>query len=632
MRTDRSTLKRVFAPGGWRGALRKRLGLRPGRIDTILSVACTGHGASLALLTSDGVMRSTVLDRWAGTKHLLLFSRREDRAIRRPRCDLDREINFVLKYGYGKFPPTRVFEDIFDEWLAWFLRGLGLTGADIDLVVTSESHFATCRLRLGRRLKRWFPRSWIANGLEHHQIHQRQAFWQSGFERAAVLTLDSSGEPLKRYSGRTLAGTLTSMDASGRSSELGHLLFPESSPGLLYEVATHHVGFHLGDEGKTMGLAPYGSPDLYRRLLPLLHLHDDGTFDFIPHTEFQALLEDYVPERAQGEEISPRHQDIAFAAQALIERIVCNAFEVVMRRAGCRKLAYAGGVALNSVANGIAFRETQPEALYVCPNPGDTGHALGCVLFGAYEIAGWPVPLKEIPEGIGPMYSTDEMLTLAQSSSFEVCVPDDQATELARCLANGYITARFAGGAEFGPRALGNRSILCDPRRPDMKDYLNSRVKHREGFRPFAPAVLEERAAEWFELSEPSAFMLRVVPVRDHARDVIPAVVHVDGSCRVQTVAPHDNPGFYSLLRAFESITSVPVLLNTSFNVAGKPIVETPQDALNCFGLTEIDVLALGPVLVSKRPLAEYRIPRESRRIDSRPEDAEAAHWNASLT
>src|SRR5260370_6470331 len=181
---------------------------------------------------------------------------------------------------------------------------------------------------------------------------------------------------------------------------------------------------------------------------------------------------------------------------------------------------------------------------------------------------------------------------------------------LARCIRNGYITARFAGAAEYGPRALGNRSILASPLSADMKDYLNARVKHRESFRPFAPAVLEECAPEWFDLKGPSPYMLRVVPVRESVRERIPAVVHVDGSCRVQTVSRKENPGFYQVIEAFRSLTGVPVVLNTSFNTAGNPIVETPSDAVECFASTHIDVLLLGPFLVSKLPLKEYDSPR----------------------
>jgi carbamoyltransferase len=603
-------LKRMRAPDSWRGMVRKWFGLRPGKIHVVVGIACTGHGASIAVMTSEGVLRSSVLDRWAGIKHLLMFARKEDLDIRYPKFELNREINFVLKYAFGKFPATFIFEDTVGEWLRWLLRDMHLSAEDVDLVVTSESHFATCRWRLGWRLHKWFPNAWIADGIEHHEIHQRQAYWQSGFEKAAVLTLDSCGERLARLGGRSLAGTIGVMDASGHYENRSNLFFPGSSPGLLYDVVTRHVGFRMGDEGKTMGLAPYGEAELFRRIEPLLHLDSDGTFEFIPHQEFQAHLERYVPERLPGEEMSPRHRNVAYAGQAMLERIVQNAFAAARRLTGEQRLAYAGGVALNSVANEGALRAVDWDAAYIAPNPGDTGHALGCALFGAYEIAGWPPPLKEVPEFIGPAYPDSELIEAARGSGFPLNESGNAEADLACCIANGYITARFAGGAEYGPRALGNRSILCDPRRPDMKDHLNSRVKHREGFRPFAPAVLEDRADAWFDIKNRSPFMLRVVPVREGVRSRIPAVVHVDGSCRVQTVANHENPRFYRVIREFEDLTGVPVILNTSFNVAGKPIVETPQNALECFRSTEIDVLALGSVLVSKLPLSAYRTPR----------------------
>jgi carbamoyltransferase len=590
--------------------IRQTFGLRPGKMNVVLGIACTGHGASIAVVTSGGIVRSSVLDRWAGIKHLLMFARKEDLAIRYPKSEVDREINFVLKYGFGKFPTTFIFEDTLNEWLRWFLRDLNLSANDVDLVVTSESHFATCLWRLGLRLHKWFPKAWISTGIEHHEIHQRQAFWQSGFDRAAVLTLDSCGEPLRRLGGRSLSGTICAMDAAGHWDCRGSLMFPENSIGLLYDVVNRHVGFRMGDEGKTMGLAPYGKPNLFKRIEHMLHLRDDGAFEFIPHREFQAHLERYVPERMPGEEMLPRHENVAYAGQALLEKVVTNAFAAARRLTGETRLAYAGGIALNSVANEIAIRSAPFDAVYISPNPGDTGHALGCALFGAYEIAGWPPPLNEIPEFVGPPYTEAELIAAARGSGYPVAQSRNPEDDLAKGIGNGYITARFAGGAEYGPRALGNRSILCDPRRSDMKDYLNARVKHREGFRPFAPAVLQEQADAWFHINERSPFMLRVVPVRENVRERIPAVVHVDGSCRVQTVAKLENPGFYDLIQSFASRTGVPVILNTSFNVAGKPIVETPKNAIECFRETEIDMLALGPLLLTKRPLAEYQTVR----------------------
>jgi len=611
---DLGQLTRLTPPNTWRGKTRNLLGLRRRRFHAILGLACTGHGASLALITAGGIIRSSVLDRWAGVKHVLMFSRDEDHDLREGTSQIDREIRYLLSLGFGRFPATRIFEDTIVEWLRWFLRDSGVTAADIDLVVTAESHFATCWLRLGTQLHRWFPGAWFSTGIEHHEIHQRQAFWQSGFDEAAVLTLDACGEPLQRLGGRALAGTIAAMDAGGGCRILKEILFPESSPGLLYDVVNRHVGFRLGDEGKTMGLAPYGErSDLLAHLESLLQLDPDGGYTFISHHELGRMLEDYVPARTPDAEISKAHMNIAYAGQALTEKIVENAFHGAMRLTGRRKLAYAGGVALNSVANEAAFRGARPAALYVCPSPGDTGHALGCALFGAYEIARWPAPLREVPEFLGPAYSERELAEAAGASGYPVTQPGEVADALARCIANGYITARFSGGAEFGPRALGNRSILCDPRPGHMKDYLNDRVKHREGFRPFAPAVLEEDAADWFEIAERSAYMLRVVGVRPECRHRIAATVHIDGTGRVQTVAASDNPGFYDVIRAFKSLTGVPVVLNTSFNIASKPIVETPRDAVECFNGTDIDVLALGPFLVTKAPLAAYRDVKSDR-------------------
>jgi len=608
---DLEHLTRLTPPNTWRSKIRNRLCVRARRFQAILGIACTGHGASLALVTAGGVVRSSVLDRWAGVKHVLLLSRDEDRDLREGTSEIDRHVRYLLSLGFGTFPPTRIFEETIVEWSRWFLRDSGLTPEDIDLVVTSEGHFATCWLRLGTRMHHWFPNAWFSSGIEHHEIHQRQAFWQSGFDEAAVLTLDACGEPLQRLGGRVLAGTIAAMDIGGGCRVLKDIFFPESSPGLLYDVVNRHVGFKLGDEGKTMGLAPYGErSDLLAHLESMLRLDPDGGYQFISHHELGRILEDYVPARKPDGEMSQAHRNVAHAGQALIEKIVENAFHGTLRLTGRRKLAYAGGVALNSVANDVAFRAARPDALYVCPNPGDTGHALGCALFGAYEIARWPATLKEVPEFLGPAYTDRELAEAARASGYPVTEVGDVSDELARCIANGYITARFSGGAEFGPRALGNRSILCDPRPADMRDYLNDRVKHREGFRPFAPAVLEEDAADWFEIVGCSAYMLRVVGVRPECRDRIAAAVHVDGTGRVQTVAASDNAGFYDVIRAFKALTGVPVVLNTSFNVAGKPIVETPRDAVECFAGTDIDVLALGPFLVTKRPLDAYRVAR----------------------
>lgn len=572
----------------------------------ILGIASTGHGASLAYIGSDGIIRSSVLDRWVGIKHTLMFSMDEEHAIRNPSTKIDTEIHQVLSYGYGKFPECRSFEENMPKWFEWLLQDLNVKPSDIDLIITSNSHFATCAARLGPVMNRWFPSAHLFSGIEHHELHQCQAFWQSGFDEAAVLTLDTCGENLKRFAGRKLSGTISVMNSHGERKLLSKLFFPESSAGLIYDSVTHHIGFRLGEEGKTMGLAPYGKKELFDQLKVHLQLYDDGSFRFMDYNDFKAALDNYVKGKEREGEITQRHMNVAYAGQAILELIVTNAFNAALRLSGQKNLVYAGGIALNSVANQIAYRKAKPKRFYIPTNPGDAGHALGCALFGAYELVRRTPPNEELPEYLGPPYSLEEIESVAKSSGFSLLRPDNLDQRIARCIANGHIIARFDGRSEFGPRALGNRSILCDPRRSDIKDYLNTRVKHRETFRPFAPAVLEEHASKWLILEERSSYMLRVVQVREEVRERIPAIVHVDGTARVQTVSLHENPGFWHLIHAFYELTGIPMVLNTSFNVAGKPMVEKPIDALETFSSTEIDVLIMGPFILSKGKLDNY--------------------------
>jgi carbamoyltransferase len=573
----------------------------------ILALASTGHGASLAYLGRDGTIRSSVFDRWAGTKYTLLMAQVERDEFLEGRSPIGAEMRDLLVYSYGRFPPYRIFEGVFSEWLGWLLSGLDVRAEDIDLLISSESLFVTSSFTLGGVLNRWVPNAQVVTDLEHHTIHQRQAFWASGFEEAAVVTLDTCGENLARLGDRKISGTIARMHRSGKCEVLREMIFPHSSAGLIYSIVNHHIGFSQGQEGKTMGLAPYGRPDLYRELVKHLRLYDDGSFDFISYRELHAELARYEYERPRekGAEFTQRHCDIAYAGQAIIEDILKNAFAAALRLTGLSDLVYAGGLALNSVANEIANRAARPRRLYIPPNPGDAGLALGCAFYAAYELAGWEHPGTEIPEYLGPDYSEESIAEAALGTQYHRCKLEQPEGLIARCLANGHIVARFFGQAEFGPRALGNRSILADPRRKDMKDYLNERVKHREGFRPYAPSVMAEHASEWFDLADRSPYMLRVVDVPESLRDQVPAIVHVDGTARVQTVSREENESYWRLIDEFHKLTGVPLVLNTSFNIAGKPIVETPWDAVECFEATDIDVLLLGDWVLSKRPLEE---------------------------
>lgn len=578
-----------------------------GGIRHVLGIASTGHGASLAYAGGEGIVRATTLERWAREKRAILFARDEARDIVERVSPIDAAIHAGLAGASGKLPPFLIFEDAFPRWLAWFLRSLDLAPDDVDLVVTSNSHFATCDARLGGALGRFLPGARVITAVEHHAIHQRQAFWASGFDAAGVLTLDTCGEPLARLGGRKVCGTIAAMARDGSCRVLREHLFPEASAGLVYAIVTRHLGFADGEEGKTMGLAPYGDPGLHRRLAEHLRLHDDGSFALMSRERFEEELARHVAPRAHRRDapIEAGHRDVAYAGQALIDAIVKNALTATMRLTGLANVAYAGGVALNSVANEAARAAARPRRLYVAPSAGDPGHALGCALLGAFEVAKLPPPSRELPEYLGPEHVEADFEAIARASGHRVARPRDVAETAARCLANGHVVARWGGRAEFGPRALGNRSIFADARRADMRDHLNARVKRREAFRPFAPIVLAEHASEWFELDGPSPYMLKVVAVRAHARAHVPAIVHVDGTARVQTVTREENAGCWEILRAFHALTGVPLLVNTSFNVDGEPIVESPEDAIRCFDAAPIDALLLGPCVLSKRPLDE---------------------------
>jgi carbamoyltransferase len=578
------------------------------KVNNIIGIACTGHGASLSYISKKGIARSSVLDRQLGTKHTLMFSEDELKDILSRESSIDQTINKILTYSYRGFPAHQTFESCFPNWMSWLLKDLEISPKDIDLVVTSESHFVTSSFRLGRELNRWFPNAEIVIDVEHHVLHQRQAFWQSGFEEAAVLTIDTCGEQLDRLDRNQICGTISSMNRNGNHEIVKEFLFPHSSIGVIYALVNHHLGFKQGQEGKTMGLSAFGNDEFYKQLKPYLTLFEDGSFSLVNRHKLKKMMMDYVPAREYSRTavLTDRHKNIAFAGQALLEDILKNVMEAALRLTGQKNLVYAGGVALNSVANEIAIRHAKPEKVYISPNPSDTGQSLGAALFGAFDMSGWPVPLKEMSDYLGPTYNDEEIESAVNGTKHHFEKTDDIDEKVAQCLANGYIVGRFSGGAEFGPRALGNRSILADPRRVDMKDYLNSKVKHREGFRPFAPSILAEHTSDWFELKDVSPYMLRVVPVLEEKKEQVPAIVHVDGTARVQTVLKENNEAYWNLIQAFYKITNVPIVVNTSFNVAGKPIVETPEQAIECFEQTDIDIVFFDQWIISKKPLNNY--------------------------
>jgi carbamoyltransferase len=440
--------------------------------------------------------------------------------------------------------------------------------------------------------------------VEHHLCHAA-AFFVSPFDRAAIVTLDGYGER---------PAALIGVGEGDRITALERLDFPHSL-GSLYAAVTQHLGFKANSgEGKVMGLAAYGDPEgpLRRELAELVHLLPGGRFE-LDLSYFSYYLERparvtpkfvarFGPARAPEAPLEAHHHDLAAALQGVFEDVLGHLLAEAQARTGARDLVLAGGAALNCVANGVVPPRHGFQRLYVPPAAGDDGAALGAALYLHHQHLGHPrAGVVHDHAYLGPDTDPTEVATaLAQAGCAHVHVGDRAPALAARLLADGFFLGWYQGRAEFGPRALGARSILADPRPAAVKDALNARVKFREPFRPFAPSVLEERAAECFVGEGPSPFMLVVRPTRPERLDQLRAVTHVDGGARVQTVTRGQNPRYYDLIAELDRLTGVPAVLNTSFNVRGEPIVNSPKDALRCFFTTDLDFLFLGDELVWK--------------------------------
>ncbi len=444
--------------------------------------------------------------------------------------------------------------------------------------------------------------------IDHHLSHAASSFLMSPYDEAAILTTDGVGE----------WSTTTMGVGNGTDIKITkELRFPHSL-GLLYTAFTSYLGFKVNSaEYKVMGLAPYGEPR-YEKLIfdRLVQLKEDGSFQintkYFPYVYGLRMINRHFedlfgqPEREPETKLEAFHKDIAASIQSATEQIVLHMCRALYNETKLTKLCMAGGVALNCVANGRIVKETPFRELFVQPAAGDAGGAVGVAAYIHFKVLGnkrhpiWPGPF------LGPEYSENEIRQLLNSESVPYRELDEEslAHEVAKLIDEQNVIGWFQGRMEFGPRALGNRSILADARHPENRDRVNLKIKFRESFRPFAPSVLAEQATEYFDLNQPSPYMLLVAQVHSD-KQTIPAVTHVDGSARVQTVAENENPKFYRLIKAFYKLTGCPVIINTSFNVRGEPIVCTPQDAFRCFLHTNMDYLVLGNFLLDKKAMPE---------------------------
>lgn len=458
------------------------------------------------------------------------------------------------------------------------------------------------------------------HNVEHHPAHLASAFFVSPYEEAAICAIDAMGDFVS-----------TSMaEGSGNSMEIvGRVHYPHSL-GVLYTALTQYLGFpYYGDEYKVMGLAPYGEPTVTEEIRELAELKPGGSFELnLPYfrhwqedydmdweegapsfgrTYTEELIELLGPARSRGEELTDRHRDIARSLQDVYEESVFHVLRGLHEQVPSRKLCLAGGCAMNSVANGKVRANTPFEEVYIQPAAADNGTALGAALHLWHEEIGGERTFEMDHAFWGPEYSDIEVSEhLEERGEAEPldCIryQDDEKLcgDTASMIADGQVIGWFQGRMEWGARALGNRSIVADPRRAETREVINERVKYREEFRPFAPSVLEEAVDEYFVDAAPDPFMQQVYPVREKKREEIPAVTHVDGTGRLQAVSEEANPLYYRLISSFADRTGVPVLLNTSFN-ENEPIVCTPEQALNCFFRTDMDAVVIGREMVRKR-------------------------------
>ena len=589
----------------------------------ILGISALYHDSAAALVEDGTIVAAAQEERFSRKKH---DSRFPEHAIRYCLSEGGigmRDVDRVVFYD----KPFLKFERLLETYLAFAPHGIRSFAMAIPLWLREKLFLKDLLHKDFRKLDG--AGDWNQQLLfsEHHLSHAASAFFPSPFEEAIILTMDGVGE---------WATTSAAIGRGNRLEVIKEIHFPHSL-GLLYSAMTYYTGFKVNSgEYKVMGLAPYGEPK-YADLIfkHLIDVKADGSFRLdlsyfnyctgltMTNGKFDALFGG--PPRTPDQLLTQRHMDLAASIQAVTEEVMLRLTRSLRKETGIPNLCLAGGVALNCVANGKILRDGHFDQIFVQPAAGDAGGALGAAL-GAYHLQ---MGQKRVVNGdamrgsyLGPVFAQSDIESRLRSSGakFKVLEDSELVETCADDLSKGKALGWFQGRMEFGPRALGNRSILGDPRSPTMQKTLNLKVKYRESFRPFAPSVLRERVSDWFEISGDSPYMLLVADVvKDRRREMtveekqlfgidklnvprseIPAVTHVDYSARIQTVHNQTNPRYHALLSAFERKTGCPVLVNTSFNVRGEPIVGVPEDAFRCFMGTELDTLAVGNCYLRK--------------------------------
>ena len=612
----------------------------------ILGISAFYHDSAACLVRDGAIIAAAQEERFSRKKHDASFPRHAiDYCLREAGLASAAQLDLIAFYE----KPFLKFDRLLSTYMACAPFGLRSFVKAMPVWIKEKIWLkATIREELRFEGPLIFP--------EHHESHAASAFFPSPFENAAVLTIDGAGEWTTTSLGR---------GEGNRVELLADLQFPHSL-GLLYSAFTYYLGFRVNSgEYKVMGLAPYGEPKFQELIFSeLIDLKPDGSFrlnlryfDFMAGLTMTSRAFDRLfggePRKPEAE-LTQRHMDLARSIQAVIEEVMLRLARHAHAVTGARNLCLAGGVALNCVGNGRILREGPFEKIWIQPAAGDAGGALGAALLGWHHYRQHPRKVSASPDAqhgsfLGPAYDAAEFLRREAIPHLELS-EGELMSRVSSLLEQGKVIGWFQGRMEFGPRALGNRSILGDPRRSEMQEKLNLKIKFRESFRPFAPSVMEERASDCFELNEASPYMLLVAPVRETLRvdgekevsldfmtrlktrrSTLPAVTHVDYSARVQTVAMADNPRFHSLLGEFEKRTGCPVLVNTSFNVRGEPPVCTPEDAFRCFTRTEMDYLVLGNFLLDKAEQPESASQSGGLSRDGGTHQNKTAGWRPPL-
>ncbi|MGB2986347.1 MAG: carbamoyltransferase [Phycisphaerae bacterium] len=569
----------------------------------VLGISCYYHDAGAALVQDGQLIAAAEEERFNRQKHYSGFPEQAIAyCLREAGITVD-EVDFIGFYEKPLVKFNRILETILAYWPVTYrpwLKAMPL--------------WLGHRLRIGREIQEKLNTEKDILYCQHHLAHAASAFLVSPFQEAAIITADGVGE-----------WTTTSWGV-GRGSDMEmrkEIRFPHSV-GLLFSAITAYLGFRVNDaEWKVMGLAPYGQPKYVDKFREVVDIKDDGSIRlnlrYFAHSystarTFNRRWEQLFgqPQRPREAELTDFHRDIAHSGQKIVEEIMVKTATHVHRETGMDNLCVAGGVGLNCVANWRILMESGFKEIFIQPAAGDSGGALGTAFYIYNSVLNNPRTFQMKHALWGPSFDDQQIkdtLDQAEAVYEHVGDEDELLKKTAGMIAEGKVVGWFQGRLEFGPRALGSRSLLADARDPKMKDIINAKVKFREAFRPFAPAVLKEHAHEYFDMPAgmDAPFMLLVPKVREEKRSIIPAVTHQDGTGRVQTVTEEESGRYYRLIRTFGRLTGVPLVINTSFNVRGEPIVCTPEDAYHTFIHTGIDVLVIGDCIVTQKPdLVDY--------------------------